>query len=489
MNEITPKLPQGLQNALTDVYAAPEPSAEFAAGLEAQLRQRMKALQRTTTIPERNSFMKLMQSRPLAALLIALIVLLLLSSAVYALGKVLGYIPGIGMVEQGSAMRTIENPVVVERDGFRLTVMNVVAGPSATSIRFQVEWLVPPASTGDMDTSCQGVPSLILPNGTQLSLIQTKDKFMTGDLGTNFGYGYVMEFAPVPADQNDVILQYPCLMPLVPGPLPRDWQASLHLVPAPDDLALPVMTAPPAASSTAPASGVAAAVDTPISAPDPTHRIAMSVDSFVVMDDGYLVIGSMQWSVNDYPSFGVNPIDFMGYINVTDANGQPVEWQEVFGNVKPQDEEFRSYWAIKIMNKNFAAPLIIKMNAVDVDVAPLVFQFDTGVAPQAGQSWDINQNIQLLDSVVHVVRATLLDSDGSLNFQVDTQVDPDIVGDIHMSTSLNQCMGGGGGYPTERLEMIPVYIPMCRPDLPPGIVEMQIGGAVLWGDWQVQWQP
>lgn len=489
MNEITPRLPQGLQDALTDIYASPEPSAEFAAGLEAQLRQRMKAIQRTQTIPERKSFMKFMQTRPLAALLIALIVLLVLSGAAYALGKVLGYIPGIGMVEQGSVMRTIESPAVVERDGIRLTVMKVVAGPSATSIRFQVEWLMPPAATGDFDSSCQGAPGLLLPDGTQLTLLQTKDKFMTGEPGVNQGYGYVMEFAPVPADQNDVVFQYPCLTPLVPGPLPRDWQAPLHLVPAPDDLALPVMTVPVEASTTAPAPEVTAVANTPMSAPDPMHGISMSVDSFVAMDDGYLLVGSMQWSANDYPAFGVSPVAFMGYVNVSDANGQPVEWQEVFGNVKPQNEEFRSYWAIKIMNKNFAPPLTIAMNTVDVDVAPVAFQFDAGAAPQAGQSWDINQDIQVADSVVHVARATLLAADGSLNFQVDAQVDPNVIGDLQMSTSLNQCMGGGGGYPTERRDMIQVYVPMCRTDMPPGVVEMQIGGAVLWGDWKVQWQP
>jgi hypothetical protein len=226
-----------------------------------------------------------------------------------------------------------------------------------------------------------------------------------------------------------------------------------------------------------------------MSAPDPTHRISMSVDSFVAMDDGYLVLGSMLWSANDYPAFGVNPIDFMGYINVTDANGQPVEWQEVFGNAKPQDEESRSYWAIKIMNKDIAAPLTIKLNAVDVKIAPVTFQFDVGAAPQAGQSWDINQDIQLVDSVVHIAKAALLAVDGNLNFQLDIEVDPNVVGDIYINTPLNQCMGGGGGFPTEHLSVIQVYIPMCRADLPPGVVEMQIGGAVLWGDWQVQWQP
>jgi hypothetical protein len=50
-------------------------------------------------------------------------------------------------------------------------------------------------------------------------------------------------------------------------------------------------------------------------------------------------------------------------------------------------------------------------------------------------------------------------------------------------------MGGGGGYPVDHLSTLQIFVAMCRPDLPSGILEMQVTGAVLWGEWQVNWQP
>jgi hypothetical protein len=129
------------------------------------------------------------------------------------------------------------------------------------------------------------------------------------------------------------------------------------------------------------------------------------------------------------------------------------------------------------------------MNAVDVQIQPVTFHFDVGVAPQAGQSWDVNQDLQIANSLVHIAMANLIVSDSNLNFQLDVQVDPATIGDLRIHTPLNQCMGGGGGYPTERLSTLQVLVPMCRTDVPPGVVEMQVTGAVLWGQWQVSWQP
>jgi len=438
---------------------------------------------------ERKSPMMTLRTRPFVAILIALLILLLLSGAAYALGRVLGYIPGIGLVEQTSSLRTLEASVPVEREGIRLTIVNVIAGPASTSVRFQVEWLTLPTTTGEFDTSCQGTPSLILSDGTMLNFVQTTDKFMVGEPGSNAGYGYVMEFAPIPGDQSDATFAYPCLNPIAPGPLPRDWQIPFHLIPAPEGMALPVVTVPATESIVIPATEATPPSNPTLPAVDPTHRIALSVDSFVPMDDGYLLIGSMQWSANDYPAYGVEPISFMGYVSVVDSNGQELPWQEVYENVKPQNEEYRSYWAIKVLSKTITPPLTITLQAADVQIQPATFQFDVGSAPQAGQSWDINQDIQIVDSLAHIVKANLVSSDGNLSFQLDVQVDANTIGDLHINTPLNQCMGGGGGYPTERISTLQIHVPTCRANLSPGIVEMQVTGAVLWGQWQVTWQP
>ena len=438
---------------------------------------------------ERKPMLLTLRTRPMVAILIAILTLLVLSSAAYALGRMLGYIPGIGMVEQISPLRTLEASVPVEREGIRLTVLQVIASPAGTSVRFQVEWLTPPPTTGDFDTSCQGMPSLVLPDGTQLNFVRTVDKFIPGETGSGAGYGYVMEFAPIPGDQNDVNFFYPCTNPIAPGPLPRNWQIPMHLIPSPEGMAFPVVTLPATESILIPATEAVSAASPTLPVTDAAQRIALSIDSFVPLDDGYLLIGSMGWSANDYPAYGVKPIPFMQYVNVIDAKGQGVAWQEVFENVKPANEEYRSFWAIKVLSKNFSSPLTITMNAVDVQFQPVIFHFDAGSSVQAGQSWDLNQDLQIANSVVRIVKTNLISSEGSLNFQLEVQVDADLIGDLRITTPLNQCMGGGGGYPMERLRTLQIFVPTCRPDVPPGTVEMQVTGAVLWGEWQVRWQP
>ena len=255
-------------------------------------------------------------------------------------------------------------------------------------------------------------------------------------------------------------------------------------------MVLPVVIVPAVESPTVPLTEAASTSNPTPPAADPTHRISSSVDSFVPLDDGYLLIGSMQWSAEDYPTYGVNPMPYVGYVKVVDANGQEVAWEEVYENVRPQDEEYRSYWAIKIPSKNFVAPLTITLNAADVQVKPILFNFEVGADSKLGQSWEVNQDIQVVDSTVKILKANLTTSaDNKLAFQFDAQVDPNAIGDLQLVTPLTQCMGGGGGYPIDHLDLLQIFVAMCRPDLPPGNVEVQVIGAVLWGQWQVAWQP
>src|SRR5215213_2369583 len=65
MNELTPKLPRELQRTLEQYYTSPIPRPEFASRLEAQLRQSVQQTRTRRDVPERISFMKLVQTRPL----------------------------------------------------------------------------------------------------------------------------------------------------------------------------------------------------------------------------------------------------------------------------------------------------------------------------------------------------------------------------------------------------------------------------------------
>ena len=61
--------------------------------------------------------MKTRRTRPLVAIDLALLTLLALTGVVYAIGKSLGYIPGIGVVNQDAPIRVLADPVTTSHNG------------------------------------------------------------------------------------------------------------------------------------------------------------------------------------------------------------------------------------------------------------------------------------------------------------------------------------------------------------------------------------
>ena len=87
----------------------------------------------------RSSFMQTLRTRPVMAIVIVVLALLLLTGVVYAIGKSLGYIPGVGIVDQSVPLRVLAEPVVVKRDGLTVTVSQVVADSDHTFVAYAID--------------------------------------------------------------------------------------------------------------------------------------------------------------------------------------------------------------------------------------------------------------------------------------------------------------------------------------------------------------
>lgn len=219
-----------------------------------------------------------------------------------------------------------------------------------------------------------------------------------------------------------------------------------------------------------------------------TRGIQMLLESFVPLVNGYLVIGSMQWSERDYPAYAVDPI--LDSVKITDASGKGLQFERVFGSEVLQNEKFVSYFAVKTIDTNFLAPLTLSMDRVAVKTYPVSFGFDPGVNPKSDPIWDLNLDVPLAGSIVRVFSARLLVLNvGDLAFQFDVQMDPQVVGNISLSMPINRCTVGSSGYTGERVEIIQVYVPTCREDLPAGSLEVSMDDAMLWGQWKEEWSP
>ena len=98
---------------------------------------------RITAQLERKTFMQTLRARPALMILLVLLALGLLTGVVYAVGRSLGYIPGVGLVEQGRPLRVLAEPVTVRKNGMSITVKQVVADSSRTFVVYQVDGISP----------------------------------------------------------------------------------------------------------------------------------------------------------------------------------------------------------------------------------------------------------------------------------------------------------------------------------------------------------
>src|SRR5512135_2383034 len=75
----------------------------------------------------------------LAWVLAFVLVLLALSGAAYALGRALGYFPGLGLVPQDAQFRVLSEPVSQTRDGITVTITQAISNADQMSVTLKVE--------------------------------------------------------------------------------------------------------------------------------------------------------------------------------------------------------------------------------------------------------------------------------------------------------------------------------------------------------------
>lgn len=387
MNELTPKLPPELQETLEQYYSAPAPRPEFAARLEAQLRRNVE---RRQAVPERMSFMKLAQTRPLLAMLIALLILLALSGVAYAIGRVTGYIPGIGMVDQSTPLRILAEPVVVENEGFTIRVSQVVADSERTTVTYALDGLA------DMSRCAVGIPSLQLPDG---SMLEELGEAPTGkyEIGDYFTREVISYFSPLPADVNHATLTAICGLP-TSG---EKWQISFDLSPAPAGYATPGIEIAPTFVASGP--GFATAVstlepygDAYLRTPVPNGS-GLYLERVIEMPNSYILIGNFT-NAGDLPGHSdifTNDLDDTYNSQIKDDHGNPVTF-EVREDIRPKIALGDVwYWAYEVA-KPVQGPITLIWDHVVVR-KPHTTQitFDTGPNPKVGQIWQPNLLIYL----------------------------------------------------------------------------------------------
>lgn len=339
---------------------------------------------------ERKNFMQTVRARPALALFLVLLALALLSSVAYAIGKVTGYIPGVGIVDQSTPLRVLAKPVVAERDGLTVTISEVVADSDHTFVAYGVDGII--ARSGGWPV-CTVMPSLQLPDGSTLNAITMDYGPLGGQVGSEMEFKPRAIYSSIPAGVSNLTITFPCILPEGTGP--KNWQIPLQLSPAPKDYAIPAIEIGATFVASNPEFAMTPAPDGPSLSNTPTpvsNGSGLHLEKVIELPDSYILFGNFT-DAGDLPgSLLVSDDD---QLNIQDTNGNSVPY-DVRDDIRPEvDRAGVNDWALEIA-KPVQGPLTITLDKIDIVVSDTTqFKFDAGSNPQVGQKWELNLPVHL----------------------------------------------------------------------------------------------
>ncbi len=398
-------------------------SKDFARILDAVARDfvsdEVNLLPQITTRFERMTFRQTLRARPVLKILLILLALTLLTGVVYAIGRSLGYIPGVGIVDTSTGIRVLAEPVSAAKNGKTVTVRQVVADAVRTYITYRVDGILPVTSGFP---ECAEPPALQLPDGRTLYSTGSGPFGMGSENGQPMSLERSITYPPLPAQAARLSFIPPCQLPVI----------EMNLVPAPSGFVTPAVEIESAYTSSGPqiaASATAAAVveatlevaiasstmpatrtasealaPTPVSLSSQATPASVSngsglrLEKVIEMEDAYILIGNFT-DAGDLPgSLAISSpeADAQAYpMQILASNGQPIPFTERF-DIRPDSYNGSArYWAYDIP-RPVHGPLTLSLAAIPIHRQDSTrLQLDVGENPQPGQVWELDRAVSL----------------------------------------------------------------------------------------------
>ncbi len=420
----------------------------------------------------------------LLVLLVFAVVLVSIPGAASAMKRLFGYIPNVGVVEQGTPIRVLAEPVTVTRDGISVTVTSAMLTSERTHVTYRIF----------------GVPGSAYPHREDIMGCIQQEYLRLPD-GTKITSSY-NDYQPIPAGINEAVFVMPCIINTLPGTVPTDWELQLKFIPAPPDLTMmPVIdVATPIATpiSTPQQSTQAAGASTqpgpsPQQSAQPTTYPPITVLKEIETPDGYIL--AIQLPFKDRPGVQGLPNDdqvqFSGGGEIRDAKGKKVNYNQPM-DLGPNElglDPSGSYWLVQFNAAGLAYPLSISFSGNKIQQvepgATAEFSFDAGSNPQMGQEWKPDQEIQFAG---RTFRLTTIRADSRNGYSFNFQCDPDMVSaDFEILGYTAVGWGGGGGCYNGKFERHLSY-----QQYPTGVLTIRMSNLVVLGDpitLEGQWSP
>lgn len=409
--------------------------------------------------------------RPAWAIALAIFSLLIIGTLaigpqrVYAaVLQLFGYIPGVGIVDQSSPIRLLAEPVSQTRDGITVSVNQAVLTAGETQIDYGISGV--PLSAYPKEEAVSGCIEpeyLRLPDGTRIEIN-----------------------APIPETVNEAAFILPCIFNTLPGTVPTDWELPLHFVAAPADLTiLPVIDVSPQVTPTENEPALESVTPSITSTESP--QATVSVDKIIETEDGYILLGYVHPNIPEG-----SWLQITGAPTILDADGKTVNYS------RPNDVQELApsgpirggtSWVMQIKGQGIKFPLTIHYSGVIISQvdpqASAQMLIDIGTNPQAGQTWDVNQDVQLAGNTIRLVSITA----GADGYSFRINPGPALSGVSIQIEGHAAIGGGGGGLPILGQEFTTSLV---FNELPQGELSLLFSNpktVSLTESWEVQWQP
>jgi Tol biopolymer transport system component len=455
------------EEAIRESFGVPEPRAKFLSDLQSNLERRAseKKTDRRAALPLRPAW-----AIPTAILAVLLVVTLAIGprKVFAAFKQLLGYIPGIGIIEQGDGLRILAEPVTVTREGITITVSQAVLTGAGTQLEYSITGVSLSAyPREESNPGCMDAGYLRLPDGTRLA----------SGAGRGVSNQFNFDYPAIPATINQATFVLPCILNTLPGAAPQDWELPLRFFPAPEDFEiLPVIDVSPQALPTG--------EGTALSNASVLHA-SISVDQVIETEDGYILVGAVRPQVK-----AGEFLQITGIAILKDANGKTIAYDFPMDVNPPVETEVMrqggSTWAIQIKGTGVQFPLTITFSGVVISQvdpqASASLVVDVGVSPQPGQVFELNKGVAIAGETIKLVSMTV-ERDG-YTFAIDpgnvlSGVSVDIEGQAPNG-------GGGGGWGGT------FYTSLSYDELPVGELTLVFTNPLAAGPtetWQTSWGP
>ena len=414
---------------------------------------------------ERKTLMQTLRAKPALFFFVILLALTLLTSVAYAISRSLGYIPGIGLVEQGAPIRVLAEPVSVERDGITLTVKQTVLTVDQTVVVFRLENIPWEAFSHDENVGgCYATPSLRLPDGKALDMIEG------GGSANEIRFVY----PAIPPTVNEATFVLPCIQNTLPGKAPENWQLALRFVPAPPEMTvIPVVEIQPTPVGEVQPAPVK---DNPApEAPTAVSPSPLTLTKAMQINDRYILLGTL---TQPEPESG-------RWIQLTASKIIDAEGKEVYTSI-PTVEGLPTYdWGFQFDPGGVTFPVTLTFSGYQVNIDPhsqAEFEFDAGENPQTGQEWTPNQDIFIAGHTLKLL--TVRAARDGYDFEFSSE--PEVVG-VSLNIAGYTPMGGGGGGGGSSF-----WVSVAYDSLPKGKLNIILSGLSIAGPsqtWTLQWGP